>query len=42
VTVGVDDDGGMHVRWNDGRAVRVRFTDGDGDAGGVRVDPASG
>ncbi|WP_369173306.1 DUF2264 domain-containing protein [Streptomyces sp. R28] len=42
VTVRLDDDGGIHVRWNDGRAVRVRLTDGDGDAGCVRVDTASG
>ncbi len=35
VTVGVDD-GEIHVRWQDGRAVRVRFADD-----GVRVEAAS-
>lgn len=29
-TVRVDDDGGIHVRWNEGRAVRVRLADGEG------------
>lgn len=36
VTVRVDD-GEIHVRWQDGRTVRVRFADGDG----VRVETAS-
>ncbi|MFF6982282.1 DUF2264 domain-containing protein [Streptomyces sp. NPDC008343] len=30
VTVRVDDDGGIHVRWNEGHAVRVRLADGEG------------
>ncbi|KUO03122.1 DUF2264 domain-containing protein [Streptomyces caeruleatus] len=37
VTVDVDADGGIHVRWSDDRAVRVWLTDGDG----VRVETAS-
>ncbi|WP_217213416.1 DUF2264 domain-containing protein [Streptomyces sp. AC550_RSS872] len=40
VTVRVDDDGGIHVRWNDGRAVRVRLADGTGEGDGVRVETA--
>lgn len=32
VTVRVDDDGELHVRWNDGRAADVRLADGEGVA----------